>query len=681
VPHALRLTADFETNRVLFAASATKMAKVTAAGKEESDNNATRTTSFSDSVGNILRLSSSSFFTDPAEPNDLEMGVKPNPAAQASMSKIFLLSRPEWPALVLTMLLATASEVCNLYNPIVMAAAYNAVIDPLTSADTKRTKVRDQIILVFALQFSGQILGYCKDLLVGIAGERVVARLRNRLYRNLLAFELGFFDQRKTGELTSRLGTDTQSIQGAATGAMPDFMFAVVTFIVTIVLMGIISWRMTAYVILGTVATGIMVLLPTAKKIGELSKRYQDALAAAQSVAVEALGNMKTVKAFVTKDIEASRFSESIGDPTDTTCCWCPTSGPDTTYRTGVSKVIVENNAMTAGMGLFFGMCTAVTWLGFDQVIKGEISLGDLTAFNSYAIQILFTVAQLAESITQLVSAKGAAQRVFELLEREPKITTSGDRPDSFVGEVKFEAVTFSYPSRPDIVILKNFSLLVPTNSTTALVGASGSGKSTAISLLQRFYDVQSGRVCVDGRDIRELDSDWLCANIGFVQQEPALFGMSIKDNLTYGLARGVSDKEIEDACIKAHAHQFIVAFPESYATTVGERGLTLSGGQKQRLAIARALLVNPRLLLLDEATSALDAESEHLVQEAINVLMQGRTTLIVAHRLSTVRNADQIVVVDKHAIDDIGTHSELLGRCEIYQELVRLQMGDQKKI
>jgi ATP-binding cassette subfamily B protein len=353
--------------------------------------------------------------------------------------------------------------------------------------------------MIFLLQFGGHLLGYFKGLIVGIAGERVVARLRNRLYRSMLSFELGLFDARKTGELTSRLGTDTQSIQSAATGALPNFMYSIVKFVVSIVLKGSISLQMTGYVLLGTVITALLVLLPTAKLIGELSKRYQDALAAAQSVAVEALGNMKTVKSFVTAGIEVNRFSANIGDPTDTQCCWLPTAGPDTTYRLGVSKEILIWTATTFAMSIFFGMFTAVTWLGFDQVISGEISLGDLTAFNAYATQILFTVAQMADAITKLITAKGAAQRVFELLEREPHIKAGGDRPANFVGEVKFEAVNFSYPSRPDITVLKEFSLVVPTKSTTALVGASGSGKSTVISLLQRFYDVQGGRVCVDG--------------------------------------------------------------------------------------------------------------------------------------------------------------------------------------
>jgi ATP-binding cassette subfamily B protein len=620
---------------------------------------------------------------DPVAGDDLEAALGGGSPATAvpqdelkavALGKILQLSKPEWPALCSTIIFVFGSELCNLYNPIVLAKAYNAIIDPTTTPDTKRAIVREAMLLVFALQIAGQILGYIKGLLVGFVGERVVCRVRNRLYRTMLSFEMGFFDAHKTGGLTSRVSADTQSIQAAASGALPDLLYATAKFCVTVGLMGTISGQMTGYVILGTLAT-FLVVMPTAKKIGTTSKRYQDALAEAGSVAVEALGSMKTVKAFVGEDVECKRFSAKIGDLQDTKC-WLPTDGPDTTLRLGLRRVVLIVNAFTGGFGVFFLMFSAVTWLGFDRVIEGEITLGDLTAFNSYAFSTLFVIAQLGGAATKLISAKGAAQRVFELLEREPKIPRGGHRPEQMMGEVELEGVTFSYPTRPDITVLKDFSLRVPTNSTTAMVGASGSGKSTVISLLQRFYDVQEGRVLVDGRDIRDLDSDWLGANIGFVQQEPSLFGMTIKGNLTYALPREASDREIADACKRANAHLFITDFPEGYETLIGERGLTLSGGQKQRLAIARALLVDPRVLLLDEATSALDAESEHLVQEAIGVLMEGRTTIIVAHRLSTIRNADQIVVVNKATINDIGTHDELLGRCEQYQELVRLQMG-----
>jgi len=286
-------------------------------------------------------------------------------------------------------------------------------------------------------------------------------------------------------------------------------------------------------------------------------------------------------------------------------------------------------------------------------------------------------------NITNVFQAKGAATRIFELLDRQPRILDAqplGAPQHAAIthGAIQFENVTFSYPSRPDVPVLRDFSLVVEENTQVALCGSSGSGKSTCVSLVQRFYDIQSGRVLVGGKDVREIPMAVLRTAMGYVQQEPQLFGMSIRDNVCYGtqhLGIEKSDAEIEAACRQANAHEFINDFPKQYETMVGERGVQLSGGQKQRLAIARALLVNPRILLLDEATSALDAESEHVVQAAIEAAMIGRTTLIVAHRLSTIRNADKIVVFGPGGmVAGVGRHEELLAQCDAYAQLIQHQ-------
>ena len=241
-------------------------------------------------------------------------------------------------------------------------------------------------------------------------------------------------------------------------------------------------------------------------------------------------------------------------------------------------------------------------------------------------------------------------------------------------GHVQFHNVSFAYPTRPNTPVLRDFTLSIPANTSAALVGASGAGKSTVVSLLQRFYDVSGGSITIDGIDIRDMDLKWMRKHIGYVQQEPQLFGLTIRENVCYGVDEEVSEEEMMEACKKANAHEFIMSWPLGYETLVGERGVKLSGGQKQRIAIARSILVNPRILLLDEATSALDAESEHLVQEAIDNAAVGRTVLIVAHRLSTIRRANQIVVVDDHKMEDVGTHDELLERCVKYQDLIKRQ-------
>jgi len=289
----------------------------------------------------------------------------------------------------------------------------------------------------------------------------------------------------------------------------------------------------------------------------------------------------------------------------------------------------------------------------------------------------------LATSIAKIFEGLGASGRVFYLVDRTPQIPpplpsrgTKVDTitPKSIVGRVEFDNVYFSYPSRPSQPILEGVSLTIPANTTTALVGSSGAGKSTIVSLLQRFYDHEGGKITVDGHDIKDLDLAWLRRNIGYVQQEPNLFGLTIRENMLYGVDREVSQKELEDVSRDAHAHEFIVSMPEGYDTLVGERGVRLSGGQKQRVAIARALLTDCRILLLDEATSALDAESEHLVQQAIDKAVVGRTVIVIAHRLSTVRQADQIVVMDNHRVVDVGAHDALLGKSSKYQDLIRRQ-------
>lgn len=322
-------------------------------------------------------------------------------------------------------------------------------------------------------------------------------------------------------------------------------------------------------------------------------------------------------------------------------------------------------------------------WYGFYLVLQNEMTLGGLTAFNSYIISIGFSLGQVAMGMAKIFEGLGAGGRVFFLLDRTPQIpappsSREGNKepikPESMTGDIRFEDVSFSYPSRPAQPILERVSLTIPANKTTALVGTSGAGKSTVISLLQRFYDINSGKITIDGRDITSLDLRWLRQQMGYVQQEPNLFGLTIRENMLYGVERDVSQEELEKASKDAHAHEFISKMPEGYDTLVGERGVKLSGGQKQRVAIARALLTNCRILLLDEATSALDSESEHLVQQAIDKAVVGRTVIVIAHRLSTVRQADQIVVMDNHKVVDTGKHDKLLDKCAKYADLIKRQ-------
>jgi len=619
-----------------------------------------------------------------------------------SLTKLLLLARPEFRALALAFLLMIVSEGAGLYNPILLAQAYDALVDYTMSAAERMSDINRVMILVIIIHSAGMVAGFLRSAIMGAAGERVVARLRNKLYGSILKQEIAFFDEHKTGELVSRLGSDTTLIQAACSLAVPECILGLVKVITCVALMFWLSPQL-AGVTLGFTLLIFVACVPFGRMIGALAKQYQDALGSAQNRSTEALGSVRTVQSFAAEDRERRRYSESIGDP-DAYPWWVPEKAKrkTTTYGVGVNKAFWQSGFYTFLFGVGFGSMYISLWYGFKLVVDGKMTLGELTAFQSYIFQIGSALGQTSRFLTQVIEARGASGRIFQLLERVPAIPapprcpesdehedcgdqdieSSGARnvpkppltPKLMMGEVNMSDVSFSYPSRRNVPVLTNFNLTIPANSTAALVGSSGAGKSTVVNLLQRFYDIDSGSITVDGNDIRDLDLTWLRQKIGYVQQEPQLFGMTVRENVCYGVDKDVPQEEIEKACRQANAYDFVMEWPKKFETLVGERGIKLSGGQKQRLAIARALLVNPRILLLDEATSALDAESEHLVQNAIDNAVVGRTTIIVAHRLSTIKNADQIIVLDGQEIADCGTHDALMRRCSKYQDLIKRQ-------
>jgi len=645
------------------------------------DGDGTRPTATMAPEGNETTVDGASSSEGRRQPQQQQQKLPP-------LTKIMGLARPELRAVVVAFLFMVASEGLTLYIPLRLANAYDFLVEPGLAAGERMGRINRIMVSVVALHLASVAANFLRSAVLGAVGERVVARLRNQLYGAILRQEIAFFDEHKTGELVSRLGSDTTLLQQATSMACPEVVLGITKLFVSMGLMFWISASLAA-VTLGFVFIVFCLAFPFGKWMGSLSKTYQNVLGEAQTHSTEALGAMRTVQSFAAEDRERKRYRNVIGDPSAYRFWW-PTDYKShrTTYGVGFFKSIVGSGFFTFVFGFGFGSLYLSLWYGFKLVTDGVITLGDLTAFQSYIFQIGSSLGQTSRFIQQLIEAQGASGRIFYLLERVPAIPkaakdgAAGDaedpkppcKPATMEGTVEFTNVNFCYPSRPTVPVLRNFTLTIPANTTAALVGSSGSGKSTVVALLQRFYDVDSGSIRIDGIDIRDLDLRWLRERIGFVQQEPSLFGLSCRENVTYGVDRDVSDEELEQVCRKANAHDFIVEWPEGYDTLVGERGVKLSGGQKQRLAIARSLLVDPRLLLLDEATSALDAESEHLVQQAIDKAVVGRTVLIVAHRLSTIQRAQQIVVVDDCQIVDVGSHNDLLRRCSKYQDLIKRQ-------
>jgi ATP-binding cassette subfamily B protein len=646
---------------------------------------------------------------------------KPLDSVTPTAARFFQLVHGETHLFVIGLVFLVVSEAANLAVPYIVALAYDALQDfffglgAMTSETEAAVAVDGEsleketmkginlwMIVTIAVYVFGVVAGFVSRGILGVLGERLVARLRNQLYDSVLHQEIGFYDEHKTGEIVSRLGSDTQLLQSTVATFAPETLIGSVKTIISLILMFSINAKLTSLTFAGIFLLCIMAI-PFGQYLAVLSKRYQDILGDAQTRSTEALGGIRTVQSFAAEFKELNRFTEKIGDPDVPR----KKDEPETTYTTGAKKALVQVGVFTLVFGGAFGFLYCTLWYAFYLVVvEGSLSLGLLTAFQSYVINIGFAIGTTITNGTQLLTGVAALGRVFYLLERKPLIknfdgiyddgddeaeaeeVTKSDKltevrksiipSTAMEGVINFDNVMFSYPTRPDVLVLNAFTLKLPKDSTTALVGSSGSGKSTVVSLIQRFYDADAGAITLDGVDITHLDISWLRSQIGYVQQEPQLFGMTLRNNLTYGLPEEAASKitqvDLENVCRDANAHDFISSWPEGYDTMVGERGITLSGGQKQRIAIARALLTNCRILLLDEATSALDSESEFEVQKAIENAMVGRTVVVVAHRLSTIKGADQIVVMDNRKIVDVGTHDDLLENCQRYQDLIKRQ-------
>ena len=595
------------------------------------------------------------------------------------LGRLLALARPHGLLLAVALFLTTGTTGVSLAIPWVLAQLVDGVLalQPVAGAVAGRfTPHLDQLLglahvtaparldrlalLLLALAVARSLLTAGQAYAIALAGERAVLALRGRLYAHLLRLGPGFYDRGRLGEHVSRVINDVAQVQAAVTADLAAFAATTLTLLGALALLFWQSWRMSLL---------LLVLVPPVvglarlygRSMRRLGEAYQDRLADASAVVEETLAGIRLVQSFTQERREEERFSAALGN----------------IYRTAVRRALTLGLYSAAVASVTFGALVATLWFGSQEVLLGRLSTGDLVAFVAYSSMVATSVSVLVGLYARWASALGASRRVFALLERRPAIR---DRPGALAlgkvcGRLTLDGVYFSYDGGPPV--LAGIDLELAPGETLAVVGRSGAGKSTLLHLVARFYDPTGGQLLLDGTDLRAVTLASLRARLAIVTQEPILFNASVAENLRYGRPCA-TDTQVRAAATAACAHEFVAALPCGYDTVVGDRGARLSTGERQRLAIARALLREPELLLLDEATSSLDNESERLVQEALGRLTEGRTTIVIAHRLSTVHDAQRIAVLDGGRVVELGPHAELVARAGLYARLYRhhLRLG-----
>lgn len=570
------------------------------------------------------------------------------------IKRLIEVAKPERGLLYWGLLFLVLSSAGGLAFPQVIRWMLDNVMQPKSSG-----LLLPAVLALFAAFFAQSIFGSLRYFLFTIAGEKMVLRLRRRLYESILSQEVAFFDFQRTGDLMSRLSSDSTTLQNTVSVNISQGLRNLAQVIGGYGCMIYTSWKLSLlmFVLVPPIAIAAAVF---GKRIRKFSKEFQSSIAEASIVADETISGVRTVKSFVQETAESQRYKLAL----------------DNSFISAKARAMAIAEFMAIAMVAGVAAICYVLWYGGSEVISGELSVGELTQFLLYLMIVAIGVGSLGSLWGDIMAGIGATQRVFEILERVSDEKTTGETPTQTNGQISFENVRFSYPSRKDHEVLKGINFEVQPGQAVALVGSSGSGKTTVSSLLLRFYDPNEGTIRLDGKRVDQLKLSWLREQIGVVSQEPILISANIEENIRYGRPGATAD-EVMAAAKAANAYDFVMNFPEGFKTKVGEKGIQLSGGQKQRVAIARAILKDPKILILDEATSNLDSSSEHLVQEALQRLMAGRTTLIIAHRLATIRDADLIFVMNDGKIVQTGRHSDLSkDEKGLYFQLLQRQFG-----
>jgi ABC-type multidrug transport system fused ATPase/permease subunit len=570
------------------------------------------------------------------------------------LAKLYRFLKPHAWKFIFGLLLLLMSSAASLMFPKLLGEMVDMGNKGLMMEEITRTGLLLLVVLVVQA-----FLSFFRTRIFVQVTERTLASIRQSLYNHLIRLPMTFFSERRVGELNSRISSDISLLHDTITGTLADLLSQLLIIIGGITLMMITSFRLTVFTLAIVPAMALLAFF-SGRAIRRYSKKAQSCVAESNTIVEETLQGIQNVKAFTNETFESSRYREKT----------------EQVARTGIKGGKYQASMSFIGMGIFMSMALVI-WRGAVMISNGLMEAGQLFSFVIYSGFIAGNIAGMAGVYTRLQKTIGAAENLLLLFDEPVEKIDDNYVPDqafTLHGQIIFDHVEFRYPSREDVVVLKDVSFSIAPGQEIALVGPSGAGKSTIASLLLKFYELKNGRILFDGRDIRDFPVTALRSQTAIVMQDVFLFGGTIRENIAYGRPEA-SEEEIIDAAVQANAWDFIRSFPDKLETVVGERGVQLSGGQRQRIAIARAVLRDPRILILDEATSSLDSESEKLVQEALEKLMHGRTSVVIAHRLATVRNADRIIVLNDGKIVEQGTHNELISNNNgLYKSLTQLQ-------